>query len=127
MAACARHTALCGGLLSRRQSSLPRHRRIDWVSARTTALREEFSMNQKTISRASSSNGDFTRRSLMAGGAFAFGSAVITGTAIAAPDGGIIPARAIHQEELFAAAPARERLRFAFIQRKAGVIQHEVP
>ncbi|GEM_PF-2235403 len=64
-------------------------------------------MNQKTISRASSSNGDFTRRSLMAGGAFAFGSAVITGTAIAAPDGGIIPARAIHQEELFAAAPAR--------------------
>jgi activator of HSP90 ATPase len=64
-------------------------------------------MNQKTISRASSSNGDFTRRSLMAGGAFAFGSAAITGTAIAAPDGGIIPARAIHQEELFAAAPAR--------------------
>jgi activator of HSP90 ATPase len=64
-------------------------------------------MSQKTISHAPRPNNDFTRRSLMAGGALAFGSAAITRAAIAAPDSGIIPARAIHQEELFAAAPAR--------------------
>ncbi len=62
-------------------------------------------MSGKTNSRASASNNNFTRRSLM--GAVALGSAAIVSTASAAPGGGIIPARAIHQEELFAAAPAR--------------------
>ena len=50
-----------------------------------------------------------TRRAMIAGTAFAVGSVVLLGSAIAAADGpaGIVPARAIHLEAAIGAAPAR--------------------
>lgn len=63
-------------------------------------------MSEKNIPGLPPVGSAFTRRAMISAAA---GGAALIGSAIAAPKGtgGIIPARAIHQEETIAAAPAR--------------------